>query len=120
MKTLNLYYSKHNRFNHPEFYCCEGSTDYVQLEKYYHVIVKKGYSNNPIYMTKKYINITFNRNNLTMDLTPKTPYKIEFQMIDVNTNDKSYINFRMIKLMPIVKKPIMGTETEINLSDSDD
>ena len=120
MKTLTLYFSKHNRFNHPEFYCCQGSPEYVQLEKYYHIIVKKRYSNSPIYMTKKYINITFNRNNLTMDLTPKTPYKIEFQMIDVNTNDKSYINFRIHQIMPVDKKSTQNLETEINLSDSDD
>jgi hypothetical protein len=55
-----------------------------------------------------------------MDLTPKTPYKIEFQMIDVNTNDKSYINFRIHQIMPVDKKSTQNLETEINLSDSDD
>ena len=55
-----------------------------------------------------------------MDLTPKTLYKIEFRTVNVNTNDKSFINFRIFQILPIVKKPIMGTEVEVDLSDSDD
>jgi hypothetical protein len=93
---MNLFFSKHDRFGSPIFYCCEGSPEYVQLEKYYHVIVKKGYNNSPIYITKKYITLNCSRNNLTSDLTPKTQYKVELKTVNTTNGDKKYLNFRIL------------------------
>ena len=118
-KSLNLYFSKHNRFNHPEFFVCENSQEYITLEKYHNNIQKKMYDNSPLYLTKKYINITFNRNNLTNDLTPKTLYKVEFKTVNTVNNDKKYINFRIHKILPVAKV-VNENEAEVDLSESDD
>jgi hypothetical protein len=118
-KSLNLYFSKSNKFNHPEFYCCENSNEYIQLVKYNNSIQKNGYSNNPLYVTKKYVNITFNRNNLTNDLTPKTLYTVEYKTINTVNNDKKYINFRIHKILPVAKVVNQLDEVEVDLSDTD-
>ena len=117
MKTLNLYFSKNDRFGSPSFYTCANSKEYLTLEKYINQINNRNYKNSPIYYTPKYINITFNRSSMANDLKPKALYKVSFTMVENLTDpNQKYINF---KIKSVVEVQSLNNEVEIDLSDTE-